>query len=100
MYEHDSGAHHSERDTSSVGHAGAGIFWDDAWLLVVTSTSTQSLEWKKLRVEGITWPEPRVWFPPASYVCDEKRGSYSPEDHSRSTNGVVNSRNSAYPALQ
>ncbi|KAF8127377.1 hypothetical protein EV363DRAFT_1172301, partial [Boletus edulis] len=38
--------------TSSVGHAGAGIFWDDAWLLVVTSTSTPSLEWKSLRVEG------------------------------------------------
>ncbi|KAF8444134.1 hypothetical protein L210DRAFT_3534039 [Boletus edulis BED1] len=46
--------HHGERDASSVGHAGAGVFWNDAWLLVVTSTSTStpSLEWKKLRVEG------------------------------------------------
>ncbi|KAF8131402.1 hypothetical protein EV363DRAFT_1583696 [Boletus edulis] len=48
--------HHGEKDTSSVGHAGAGVFWANAWLLVVTSTSksTPSLEWKKLRVEGTT----------------------------------------------
>ncbi|KAF8132350.1 hypothetical protein EV363DRAFT_1295842 [Boletus edulis] len=63
--------HHSERDASSVGHAGAGIFWDDAWLLVVTSTSTLSLEWKKLRVEGTHLPQHRGWFP-ASYVRDGK----------------------------
>ncbi|KAF8121609.1 galactose oxidase [Boletus edulis] len=66
--------HHGERDASSVGHAGAGVFWDDAWLLVVTSTSTStpSLEWKKLRVEGTALPEPRGWFPSASYVRDGK----------------------------
>ncbi|KAF8436632.1 hypothetical protein L210DRAFT_3548775, partial [Boletus edulis BED1] len=44
--------YHGERDASLVGHAGAGVFWNDAWLLVTsTSTSTPSLEWKKLRVE-------------------------------------------------
>ncbi|KAF8433242.1 hypothetical protein L210DRAFT_3708687, partial [Boletus edulis BED1] len=92
--------------TSSVGHAGAGIFWDDAWLLVVTSTSTPSLEWKSLHVEGSTLQtpssnqhanrfrtlgttllEPRGWFPPAS-----NQGSYSPEDHSHPTDGAVRCR--------
>ncbi|KAF8119285.1 hypothetical protein EV363DRAFT_1386753, partial [Boletus edulis] len=83
MYEHDSGAHHSERDTSSVGHAGAGIFWDDAWLLVVTytSTSTPSLEWKSLRVEGTTLPEPRGWFPPRRTFAMKNEG----RTHQRTT---------------
>ncbi|KAF8443989.1 hypothetical protein L210DRAFT_3759115, partial [Boletus edulis BED1] len=40
--------HHNERDASSVGHAGAGVFWDYAWLLVVASTSTID---PKFRVE-------------------------------------------------
>ncbi|KAF8121616.1 hypothetical protein EV363DRAFT_1561095 [Boletus edulis] len=65
--------YHGERDASLVGHAGAGVFWNDAWLLVTsTSTSTPSLEWKKLRVEGTALPEPRGWFPSASYVRDGK----------------------------
>jgi hypothetical protein len=42
--------YHGERDASSLGHAGAGVFWDDAWLLLATSTS--GLRWKKLRVDG------------------------------------------------
>ncbi|KAF8435314.1 hypothetical protein L210DRAFT_3694324, partial [Boletus edulis BED1] len=83
--------HHSEKDTSSVGHAGAGVFWANAWLLVVTSTSksTPSLEWKKLRVEGTDLPEPRGWFPLHRTSTMEKRGSYSPEDYSCPTNGAV-----------
>ncbi|KAF8443258.1 hypothetical protein L210DRAFT_3168071 [Boletus edulis BED1] len=28
--------HHGEKDVSSVGHAGAGVFWDDAWLIVTS----------------------------------------------------------------
>jgi hypothetical protein len=35
---------HGERDASSLGHAGVGVFWDDAWLLLATSTS--GLQWK------------------------------------------------------
>ncbi|KAF8132586.1 galactose oxidase [Boletus edulis] len=64
----------SHRDASSVGHAGAGVFWNDTWLLVVTSTSTStpSLERKKPPVEGTALPEPRGWFPSASYIRDGK----------------------------
>lgn len=43
--------HHGERDASSLGHAGAGAFWDDAWLLLATPT-LPTLQWKKLRVDG------------------------------------------------
>lgn len=41
--------YHGERDASSLGHAGAGAFWDDAWLLLATDLT---LQWKKLRVDG------------------------------------------------
>ncbi|KAN0082438.1 hypothetical protein V8E55_008233 [Tylopilus felleus] len=67
--------YHGERNASSIGHAGAGVFWDDVWLLVVTSTSnpsTSGLQWKKLRVDGNPAPGPREWFPSASYVRDGK----------------------------
>lgn len=43
--------HHGERDASSLGHAGAGAFWDDAWLLLANS-SPSTLQWKKLRLSG------------------------------------------------
>jgi len=43
--------YYGERDASSLGHAGAGVFWDDAWLLLATP-STGALRWKKLRVQG------------------------------------------------
>ncbi|KAF8436588.1 hypothetical protein L210DRAFT_1061348 [Boletus edulis BED1] len=62
-----------KRDASSVGHAGADVFWDDAWVLLVMSTPTStspSLEWKN--VEGTDLHEPRGWFPPASYIRDGK----------------------------
>ncbi|KAG8221434.1 galactose oxidase [Butyriboletus roseoflavus] len=59
--------HHGERDASSLGHAGAGVFWDDAWLLLASS-SPSTLEWKRLHVNGDAAPEPRGWFSPASYV--------------------------------
>jgi len=67
--------YHGERNASSIGHAGAGVFWDDAWLLVTTSTSnpsTSGLQWKKLPVDGNPAPEPRGWFPSAWYVRDGK----------------------------
>ncbi|KAF8548867.1 galactose oxidase [Imleria badia] len=61
--------YYGERDASSLGHAGAGVFWDDAWLLLASSSA---LQWKKLRVDGNPTPEPRGWFAPASYVRDGK----------------------------
>ncbi|KAF9223076.1 galactose oxidase [Gyrodon lividus] len=65
--------HHGERDASSLGHAGAGQFWDDAWLLLATpreSSVSADLHWKKLQVIGTNKPEPRGWFPSASYVSE------------------------------
>lgn len=43
--------YHGEKDASSLGHAGAGVFWDDAWLLLAAS-SPSTLQWKKLHVDG------------------------------------------------
>lgn len=43
--------HHGERGASSLGHAGAGDFWDDMWLLLATPTLS-TLQWKKLRIDG------------------------------------------------
>lgn len=44
--------YYGERDASSLGHAGAGVFWDDGWLLLATP-STGALRWKKLRAQGM-----------------------------------------------
>ncbi|KAG2360760.1 hypothetical protein BDR07DRAFT_1451869 [Suillus spraguei] len=46
--------YHGEREASSLGHAGAGQFWDDAWALV----------W----CEGDSTPEGRGWIPSTSYT--------------------------------
>jgi hypothetical protein len=81
--------HHGEHDASSLGHAGAGQFRDDAWLLLATPGASD-LQWKKLQVVGkcsvgelqvsrppefelgTQNPEPRGWFPSASYVSEGK----------------------------
>ncbi|KAF9238261.1 galactose oxidase [Melanogaster broomeanus] len=54
--------YHGERDASSLGHAGAGQFWDDAWALL-------RLLRHLCRTEK---PEARGWFPSASYVHQGK----------------------------
>lgn len=41
--------YHGEHDASSLGHAGAGEFWDDVWALL---RREGALEWRKLIVEG------------------------------------------------
>ena len=41
--------YHGEREASSLGHAGAGNFWDDVWALVWRDGA---LGWRKLVVEG------------------------------------------------
>ncbi|CCM03792.1 uncharacterized protein FIBRA_05940 [Fibroporia radiculosa] len=59
---------HGERDASSLGHAGAGTFWDDIWLLTKDKAvdSTRGWAWKKVDVaersgEG-NLPESRGWI--------------------------------------
>ncbi|KAF8443984.1 hypothetical protein L210DRAFT_3533359 [Boletus edulis BED1] len=86
--------HHSDKDASSVGHAEAGVFWDDAWLLFVTSIHVpidlkfgveknfasrvrskyhrRTEHVNRFRTLGTTFPEPRGCFPSASYVCHGK----------------------------
>jgi hypothetical protein len=66
--------YHGEREPSSIGHAGAGTFWDDAWLLDYFSSNNLNqgaFQWSKLTAtEGAAseCPEGRGWFPGASYV--------------------------------
>ncbi|KAH7890547.1 galactose oxidase [Phlebopus sp. FC_14] len=65
--------YYGERDASALGHAGAGKFWDDVWLLLASPSANPAsaeLQWKKLEVKGES-PTPRGWFPPASYVTSE-----------------------------
>ncbi|KAI6157040.1 galactose oxidase [Pisolithus tinctorius] len=66
--------YYGEKDPSSLGHAGAGEFWDDVWALVASpgpSLENITTEWKKLDIVGSEKPEPRGWFPSASYVTPE-----------------------------
>lgn len=57
--------YYGERDASSLGHSGAGTFWDDIWLL----EEGERLSWKKASIaEGEETPEGRGWFPSASFL--------------------------------
>jgi hypothetical protein len=61
--------YHGERDASSLGHAGAGTFWDDLWLLEYHKSKDGNLSWKKVDIaEDSKKPEARGWIPSASYV--------------------------------
>jgi Galactose oxidase, central domain len=51
-----------EGHASSLGHAGAGNFWDDVW---VHQVGSKGPVWTKLLFEGER-PEPRGWFAAAS----------------------------------
>ncbi|OBZ79796.1 Epithiospecifier protein [Grifola frondosa] len=64
--------YHGERDASSLGHAGAGTFWNDVWLLTkdAVAVETEGWAWRKIVVEGKNLPEGRGWFPSASWVDD------------------------------
>lgn len=60
--------YHGEKEPSKDGHAGAGEFWDDVWLLQsVDGDGSDSLDWIYVSVEGLS-PEGRGWFPSASFV--------------------------------
>ncbi|KAI6100354.1 galactose oxidase [Pisolithus sp. B1] len=66
--------YHGEKAPSSLGHGGAGEFWDDVWALVSSPSSSFGnavTEWKKLDIVGPEKPAPRGWFPPASYITPE-----------------------------
>jgi hypothetical protein len=68
--------YHGEREASKLGHAGAGNFWDDVWLLdYFSSGGDGEFRWRKADVlkDGEV-PEGRGWFPGASYI-DEQGGS-------------------------
>lgn len=78
--------YHGEKDPSSLGHAGAGEFWDDVWVLVQespftvpssegeTNASSGGLAWRNVRTNGAQ-PEGRGWFPGGCYVDEDKGGS-------------------------
>ncbi|TFK50737.1 hypothetical protein OE88DRAFT_1746957 [Heliocybe sulcata] len=59
--------YHGEGEASNLGHAGAGNFYNDVWLLF---DSPGGLAWKKASNgesrEAV--PEGRGWFPPVSWV--------------------------------
>lgn len=61
--------YHGEKEPAKDGHAGAGEFWDDVWLLQATREDHENggLEWVRVPVEGPS-PEGRGWFPSASFV--------------------------------
>ncbi|KAI5981010.1 galactose oxidase [Pisolithus albus] len=57
--------YYGEKAPSSLGHAGAGKFWDDVWALASSpgsSFETATTEWKKLDTVGLEKPAPRGWF--------------------------------------
>ncbi|OSD06230.1 galactose oxidase [Trametes coccinea BRFM310] len=63
--------YHGERDASKLGHAGAGSFWDDVWLLTKAPEADDLLSgwaWRRVDVGGGSAPEGRGWFPSASWV--------------------------------
>ncbi|KAH9858348.1 galactose oxidase [Lenzites betulinus] len=62
--------YHGERDASTLGHAGAGTFWDDAWVLSKEPGADilSGWAWHKVDVGQTDVPEGRGWFAPASCV--------------------------------
>lgn len=66
--------YHGEREASKVGHAGAGMFWDDVWLLDYFTPEGKNgeFQWRKVGAAvGGEMPEGRGWFPSASYVGED-----------------------------
>ncbi|TBU25310.1 hypothetical protein BD309DRAFT_947861 [Dichomitus squalens] len=62
--------YHGEREASSQGHAGAGQFWDDVWVLLKEGDDVlNGWQWQQLEVYSDDHlPEGRGWFPPAAWV--------------------------------
>ncbi|KAI0699377.1 galactose oxidase [Cerioporus squamosus] len=63
--------YHGERDASSLGHAGAGTFWDDVWILTKEPNDNISSGWQWQKPDVVAddhLPEGRGWFPPVSWI--------------------------------
>lgn len=65
--------YHGERDASNAGHAGAGSFWEDVWLLSKEPGEDVLAGWAWQRLDVVSedddhFPEGRGWFPPVSWV--------------------------------
>ncbi|KAF8988080.1 hypothetical protein BDQ17DRAFT_1435201 [Cyathus striatus] len=92
---------HGEREASSLGHAGAGAFWDDVWVLSRSSAHADTNKesggfwWRKAEVQGSELPQGHGWFPGVSFVPEGEEGSKAVmvggllEDNSRSGEGWV-----------
>ncbi|KAI0778731.1 galactose oxidase [Trametes elegans] len=65
--------YHGEKDASSLGHAGAGTFWEDVWVLTKGPEGgvLSGWAWRKVEIGAGDAPEGRGWFPPASWVDTE-----------------------------
>lgn len=64
--------YHGERDASTLGHAGAGTFWNDVWVLTKDGDDILSgWAWHKVDIGQADVPEGRGWFPSASWVDPE-----------------------------
>ncbi|KZT72908.1 galactose oxidase [Daedalea quercina L-15889] len=63
---------YGERDASSLGHAGAGTFWNDVWLLSKTNSSSYAdgWQWTKVITDSSSAPEGRGWFASAEWLED------------------------------
>ncbi|GBE77465.1 hypothetical protein SCP_0103400 [Sparassis crispa] len=72
---------HGERDASTLGHAGAGTFWHDVWLLTKQKADgvTDGWAWKKAEVTAtnatsesiLSVPEGRGWLGSTAWVDDK-----------------------------
>ena len=63
---------YGEKDASSLGHAGAGAFWNDVWLLSKDKPTleTDGWRWTKVITENPSVPEGRGWFASAEWKED------------------------------
>jgi hypothetical protein len=65
--------YHGERGPSALGHAGAGEFWDDVWMIEAGAEGEPELSWKYVQVStDKAAPAPRGWFPSASWEDGEE----------------------------
>ncbi|KAI9509305.1 hypothetical protein F5148DRAFT_772321 [Russula earlei] len=65
--------YHGERGPSSLGHAGAGEFWDDVWLIEAGAEGESELAWKYVQVpRDRPAPVARGWFHSASWKDGEE----------------------------
>jgi hypothetical protein len=59
---------YGELEPSSTGHAGAGKFWDDIWVLASDPDHESGVSWFRIDSYSGLKPESCGWFPSASWV--------------------------------